>query len=307
MPEEPPNFFPLEEDSPSDGIKPKDPYDSPLSEIFVPDSGPEESGMKLWMMFLWVIAIFFVWQLVQGIVLGAGLALSGAGLDFSAEAIMSNGDLLGAAGFISAAVACAMIVGIVKFHGLTLSQGLALRLPKKWWMWLLVIPGWLVGMVVISFLTAPFKTDNSVDDQLQMMEMVKNTKFLPLLVLGVSVGAPFFEEFFFRGFVHERLRQTFLGPWVSGALIGLVFSLAHQQYQAPGAFVALFLLGMLFTVARELSGSLWLAIAMHAVQNSVVTLSLVFFMSGSAPEEMVPEEIGEALQRLNDGEIEQSN
>ena len=41
--------------------------------------------------------------------------------------------------------------------------------------------------------------------------------------------------------------------------------------------------------------------------KSVVTLSLVFFMSGSAPEEMVPEEIGEALQRLNGGETEQSN
>ena len=210
---------------------------------------------------------------------------------------MKDGDLLGIMGFSSAIVGCLLILIIVKVRGVSLSKGLALRAPKKWWMWLLVFPAWILGMIVISLIVSPFQSDKSVADQAQIAGLVGGTDYLILLFLGVSVGAPFFEEFLFRGLLHEGLRQSFLGPIGSGILTALAFSGMHGQYSDPAAFLMLFLLGCLFTLARELTGSLWVAVAMHAIQNTMVTGMMFLALNGHIPEDQMPEDLREIFQQ----------
>lgn len=283
------------------------PYDSPNAEIIPPaiPSGDEEPRpWGPWWSILWTILVICVWQLAQvGILAGMSFQRSGAegvqgdGLAKFMELVMQDGDLVGLMSFGSAMVACFMIIMIVKVKGVSLARGLALRKPKKWWMWLLVFPAWLVGMIIIGLIVSPFQSDKSVADQAQIAGMVEGTNWLILLLLGVSVGAPFFEEFLFRGLLHEGLRQSFLGPVGSGILTAAFFSVMHAQYQDPAAFLMLFLLGGLFTLARELTGSLWVSIAMHAIQNTVVTGMMFLALNGLIPEDQMPEDLREIFNR----------
>lgn len=282
------------------------PYDSPPAGSPPPVLPGEDDGIRPWgpwWSLLWTFVVICVWQLAQ---LGILAALSfqksgqegvtGEGLEKFMEAMMKDGDTLGIISFSSAVVGCLMILLIVKVRGTTFAKGLALRPPRKWWMWLLVFPAWIVGMIVIGLIVSPFQSEKSVADQAQIAGLVGGTNYLILLLLGVSVGAPFFEEFLFRGLLHEGLRQSFLGPIGSGVLTALAFSLMHAQYQDPAAFLMLFLLGGLFTLARELTGSLWVAVVMHAIQNTMVTGMMFLALNGYIPEDQMPEDLREIFQ-----------
>ena len=283
------------------------PYDSPSNHEVPPLEPVEKVGPwgPKWCL-IWGFTVFCVWQLSQLVVVAylsfkqSGVeGLKGEGLETFAKSLSSNGDAVGLAGFVSAVVGCLMIVVIVKVRGITLAEGLALRKLKKWWMWFLIVPAWMISAMLIGVIVSLFQGSNAGADQAGIADLVEGTDMLLLLILGVSIGAPFFEEFFFRGLLHEGLRQSFLGPIGSGVVISAGFSVVHFQYQDPSAFVALFLLGCLFTAAREITGSLWAAIAMHAIQNTVVTLSMFLMLSGVIPEDRVPEDMREMFRNRN--------
>ncbi|WP_411845151.1 CPBP family intramembrane glutamic endopeptidase [Roseibacillus persicicus] len=283
------------------------PYDTPTSGLkppSLPQDDDEGRPWGPWWSILWTVVVICVWQLAQVGML-AGMAfhhkgakgLEGNGLSDFTSIVMADGDLLGLMSFGSALVGCFMILLIVRAKGVSFSRGLALRKPKRWWMWLLVFPAWLIGMILIGLIVSPFQSEKSVADQAQIAGMVEGTNWLIFLLLGVSVGAPFFEEFLFRGLLHEGLRQSFLGPIGSGILTAAFFSVLHAQYQDPAAFLMLFLLGGLFTLARELTGSLWIAIVMHAIQNTVVTGMMFLALNGYIPEDQMPEDLREIFNR----------
>jgi len=96
---------------------------------------------------------------------------------------------------------------------------------------------------------------------------------LGLIVAGcvVMIVAPLAEEFFFRGFFYRALRSRFAVP-VAAALDGLVFGLLHYNFQgAEGLLLVppLALLGVIFCLVYERTGSLWPVVAMHAFNNAV--------------------------------------
>ena len=95
---------------------------------------------------------------------------------------------------------------------------------------------------------------------------------------GIAISAaaavllvPVWEEFFFRGFVHNALRNR-LGVWGAILLSSLLFGAFHIiPLQALGAF----LLALPLAWAYEKSGSLWLVIYMHAL-NNLIALGLAY-------------------------------
>ncbi len=256
-----------------------------------------------WWSLFWAFVVICVWQLSQLVVVSfLSFRQSGAegvsqdGLAAFMETVLQDGDVVGLMSFVTAVIACVMILAIVKVRGTTLAQGLALRAPRKWWMWLLVFPTWFVGMLVIGFLVSPFQGDQAAADQANIATMVEGTHYLVLLLLGVSVGAPLFEEFLFRGLLHEGLRQSVIGPIGSGILTAAFFSLMHSQYQDPAAFLVLFLLGGLFTLVREVSGSLWISVAMHAIQNTMVTGMMFLAVHDYVPADKLPEDLRQIFE-----------
>jgi len=83
--------------------------------------------------------------------------------------------------------------------------------------------------------------------------------------IGAVVVAPIVEEIFFRGFVFGGLRPHY--GWKKAALISsALFAVIHLQ---PAAVVPIFLLGLVFALLYERSGSIWPAILMHVSSNAL--------------------------------------
>lgn len=98
-----------------------------------------------------------------------------------------------------------------------------------------------------------------------------------LMLLLAGVVAPLVEETFFRGVLYGWLRAR-LPVVVAVASSAALFALVHF---IPILLPALFAMGLILALAYELSGSLWLAILLHAIQNSLaVTLIFVALAFG---------------------------
>lgn len=94
---------------------------------------------------------------------------------------------------------------------------------------------------------------------------------LVVTLLGAGLLAPMAEELYFRGLLHRwfwaRLPQR---PWLRVALSAAIFGIGH--FDSIGVAASSFFLGALCAVVYERSRSLWLAIAVHAANNSLAVL-----------------------------------
>jgi hypothetical protein len=85
-----------------------------------------------------------------------------------------------------------------------------------------------------------------------------------LLAAGIVV-APVVEELFFRGFVFAGLRERY--GWVTAALVSsALFAAIHLQ---PLAIPPVFIMGTIFAILYQRSGSIWPAILMHLATNAL--------------------------------------
>ena len=96
---------------------------------------------------------------------------------------------------------------------------------------------------------------------------------LGLIVAGFMVicVAPFGEEFFFRGFFYRALRSRY--SVIAAALIdGALFGIIHYDFSGAEALLILpplGVLGFVFCLVYEKTGSLWPVIGMHSFNNAV--------------------------------------
>ena len=91
--------------------------------------------------------------------------------------------------------------------------------------------------------------------------------------VAAAIAAALIEELVFRGILSRTLEATWLGFWGGAALSSGLFAVIHFQYGPGGQFVV-FALGVTFSWLRARSGSLWPAIAGHAVNNAVALLAM---------------------------------
>jgi len=136
---------------------------------------------------------------------------------------------------------------------------------------------WYRRAVVIGLLALPLTGAINLLMQLFMDEVPVNPQFSLVAPAGFSwfallgmlfvVGLfiPFAEELLFRGVLYGWLRQR-LGVPAAAVLSALLFSGVHRiVWLIP----ALAVLGVLLALVYEKSGSLWPAVAVHALFNSV--------------------------------------
>jgi hypothetical protein len=89
-----------------------------------------------------------------------------------------------------------------------------------------------------------------------------------MLVLIVGIGAPVFEEIFYRGLVLRSVEKRFGAAW-GVAVSGVVFGVSHFNFQIPG----LILFGVVVGVLTVRTGRLGPAIAVHFGFNMIAVLS----------------------------------
>lgn len=152
--------------------------------------------------------------------------------------------------------------------------------PKAWHFGLRPAPfwrsvGWAAAALFVFFLVAgiyaalvPIEAEQGVTEELGADQ---GTAGLIIAGLMVMVVAPFAEEVFFRGFFYRALRSRY--PMIVAAILdGLLFGVIHYNFEGVDALLLLpplALLGFVFCVVYEKTGSLFPVIGMHAFNNSI--------------------------------------
>ncbi len=127
----------------------------------------------------------------------------------------------------------------------------------------------IIAMIIMEMVAAMFE----IETPEFMTKVYSSTENLPLLWIAVGIAAPFFEEILFRGFLLEGLRRSFMGT--TGAILfsSASWALIHMQY---GLFeiVSIFLIGILLSIAKLKTNSLYVPIAMHMLMNMAANVSM---------------------------------
>ena len=127
--------------------------------------------------------------------------------------------------------------------------------------------GWLSYFMVSAVYVA--LVDPEVDQGItEALGADEGTFGLILAGIMVVAVAPVAEEVFFRGFFYGALRSRFTvlpAAIINGALFGLI----HYSPEAVAALPPLAVLGFVFCLVYEKTGSLFPVIALHAINNAI--------------------------------------
>ena len=180
--------------------------------------------------------------------------------------LVFNGDLVAQEAIWSGAICTLLIIGAVRLwkRGLT-AQFLGLRTAhwKQVLLWLGVFI--VLGLVIelLAYLSPAFRTDF-------MQQVIGSTTNMLWLILGVGIVAPVFEEFLVRGLLFGSVRHMF-DDNMSVAITAGVFALMHMQYD-PAVMLLILPMGVVLGYARARSGSIWVPILLHTMNNLVTVL-----------------------------------
>jgi membrane protease YdiL (CAAX protease family) len=112
---------------------------------------------------------------------------------------------------------------------------------------------------------------DKLPDDLGIHESTLLAVLAGVFVIGI---APVAEEFFFRGFLFQALRESW-GAWIAAPASGLIFGAVHFE---PDKLVPLAILGTALAFVFHRTRSLWPCILLHALNN---TLAFVVLLSGT--------------------------
>ncbi len=176
-------------------------------------------------------------------------------------------------GFVLDAIVKVLLVGVG--CGLVLLRGerladIGLKRPESWTRTFMIG----VGLAAIVFVAMYLSEQAGFRRDLSKFKPVEGN--LELAVLGVLyalIGAGFYEEFTFRGFLMQGLAMLFGGgrsAWIAACLVqGALFGLAHT-YQNPLGIAITGTLGILMGLLVLASGrNLWLVIIGHGLFDAI--------------------------------------
>jgi membrane protease YdiL (CAAX protease family) len=116
-----------------------------------------------------------------------------------------------------------------------------------------------------------------------MVDVLKSARAegaLWLLVVAFCVVAPVTEELLTRGFLYRGWSESVLRPAGAIVLSSLVWTAMHLQYDWF-FFAEVFSIGLLFGYLRYRSGSIWLTVILHGLNNFAATLQTLWLAGQS--------------------------
>ena len=144
---------------------------------------------------------------------------------------------------------------------------LGFSVPDAWRLWTSIA---LVVLVAAYYLSGVATLARSSEARATLWQQVKplgailpHTRTEVHWFSGLSLTAGFCEEFLFRGYFIWVV-APWLGWWGAAALSLLIFAIGHV-YQGWNGVLRTGIFGALYTLVVALFGSLWPAIALHAL------------------------------------------
>lgn len=124
----------------------------------------------------------------------------------------------------------------------------------------------------------------------ELTEIFLKTESIPGLILNFLIVAllpAVAEELFFRGALQSLLADMFRNKFTPVILSALLFSAIHMQFYG---FVPRFMLGLYFGFLLLWSGSLWLPVAAHFVNNAAAVFFAWYVQKNNLP--LNPDSLG---------------
>ena len=121
------------------------------------------------------------------------------------------------------------------------------------------------------FLSAAWALALKLDEKSDLPERLGadlSTPNLLIVTFLVFVVAPVGEELFFRGFFFGALRN-WRGAWPAAIITGITFAAFHYESAPIGQLVPLAIFGVGLCMLYHWTGSLYLSIALHAINNAI--------------------------------------
>ena len=222
------------------------------------------------------LAILFVWIVVQVIVtilyfvFATARSLPGG----PSNSWLEDGTLLAISTLTTAIISAPLCVLCAALKpGISVKDYLGLRAVPVWQMlrWLA-----LTTLICAASDTLTWSLGRQVIPDF-MLNAMTSVGFEPLLWIAVIVGAPLFEEFFFRGFLFAGIQNSRLGNTGAVLLTTAAWAGLHIQYDLFQ--IALLAVGGLsLGYARIRTNSLAVPFLMHALNNLFGTIEASVYL-----------------------------
>ena len=121
-------------------------------------------------------------------------------------------------------------------------------------------PEWLSGLE--KWLN---QTDQKTDELIEVFLNTTGIRAFLLNLIMIAVLPALGEEFMFRGIIQQQLSRFTQNKHIGIIISAILFSILHMQFSG---FFPRFFLGAIFGYLFLWSGSLWLPIAVHFVNNA---------------------------------------
>jgi len=190
------------------------------------------------------------------------------------KAFTDNGDVLAVSTWATFFVCGFLVlVAITAKPGSSLSKYLALK-PVTWRVLLAGVAALLCFLFVLEAVNSLF--ERPIPES--MLLMYRSAQHQVLFWTAIVIAAPVFEEVFFRGFLHSSLERSFLGVTGTILITAMFWSVIHFQYDTYEVIV-IFIMGLLLGISRWLTGSLYVPILIHALNNFVSNIQIAYLTS----------------------------
>jgi uncharacterized protein len=153
---------------------------------------------------------------------------------------------------------CCIVIASFPIIGLLLEVNMQLSLPE----FLKPLENWI------------FESEESAKLVTERFLSVSTTQGLLINIFIIAVLPAFGEEFIFRGVLMKILKQWTSNPHLAVWLSAIIFSAIHIQFLG---FLPRLFLGALFGYMVMYSGSLWIAIIAHFVNNAAAVIAFYFY------------------------------
>lgn len=254
--------------------------ESPISVVPVPPPGREPRVWKFIGTGLWGLALFGAMFAGQVTVVAYFLLGSGEPMDTSSMiTLLSNGRIISLSVIMGLPAILAMLWIATRFSRTPFADYLALRWPS-WRMFAAGVASLVLLMVAWEIISRVAGRESSPGFMMDVLKTARADGALWLLVFAFCVAAPVTEEFFARGFLYRGWSESFLRPAGAILLSSAVWTMMHLQYN--WFFLAqVFSIGLLLGYLRYLSGSTWLVVVLHGLNNLAATVQTIWLANNS--------------------------
>lgn len=139
---------------------------------------------------------------------------------------------------------------------------------------LLALPAYYIVYFIVLAIVSALAPDFNTQQQQQLgFNQTQGSGQLLLVFLSLVVIPPLVEEIVVRGYLYSGLKRS-LPKFMAVLLASALFAVGHLEFGSGGplvwvAAVFTFVLALVLTALREMTGRIWAGIFLHALVNGV--------------------------------------